>query len=110
VRQFHGAFGIVDCNRERATPRDAGWSPVLFQIALQDGVEGLDDPGALSIHSHSIINRSRKPAWLKGFAMINMGHYRRFYRHPTRALVWCGRWRDLRGDDSGKSVVNRPLG
>ncbi|WP_448177627.1 hypothetical protein [Stenotrophomonas maltophilia] len=40
----------------------------------------------LSTHSHSIINRSRKPAWLKGFAMINMGHYRRFYRHPTRAL------------------------
>ena len=37
-------------------------------------------------HSHSIINRSRKPAWLKGFAMIDMGHYRRFYRHPTRAL------------------------
>jgi hypothetical protein len=36
--------------------------------------------------THTIINRSRKPAWLKGFAMINMGHYRRFYRHPTRAL------------------------
>jgi hypothetical protein len=61
-------------------------------------------------HSHSIINRSRKPAWLKGFAMIDMGHYRRFYRHPTRALVWCGRWRDLRGDNSGNSIVNRPLG
>jgi hypothetical protein len=37
-------------------------------------------------HSHSIINKSRKPAWLKGFAMIDIGHYRRFYRHPTRAL------------------------
>jgi len=37
-------------------------------------------------YSHSIINRSRKPAWLKGFAMIDMGLYRRFYRHPTRAL------------------------
>lgn len=60
--------------------------------------------------AHSIINRSRKPAWSKGFAMIDMGHYRRFYRHPTRALVWCGRWRDLRGDDSGNSIVNRPLG
>lgn len=40
----------------------------------------------LSTHSHSIINRSRKPAWLKGFAMIDMGPYRRFYRHPTRDL------------------------
>ncbi|WP_156880399.1 hypothetical protein [Thermomonas fusca] len=39
-----------------------------------------------AVHSHSIINRSRKPAWLKGFAMIDMGLYRRFYRHPTRAL------------------------
>lgn len=44
------------------------------------------DLGQTPDHSHSIINRSRKPAWLKGFAMINMGHYRRFYRHPTRAL------------------------
>jgi len=39
-----------------------------------------------SIHSHSIINRSRKPAWLKGLAMIDIGHYRRFYRLPARAL------------------------
>ncbi|NII05656.1 hypothetical protein [Luteibacter anthropi] len=38
------------------------------------------------ITPHSIINRSRKPAWLKGFAMIDMGHYRRLYRHPTRAF------------------------
>lgn len=40
----------------------------------------------LSTHSHPIISRSRKPAWLKGFAMIDMGPYSRFYRHPTRAL------------------------
>lgn len=39
-----------------------------------------------SNHSHSIINRPPKPAWLKGLAVIDMGHYRRFYRHPTRAL------------------------
>ncbi|WP_139764052.1 integrase core domain-containing protein, partial [Salmonella enterica] len=29
------------------------------------------------LHTHSIINRSRKPACLKGFAMIDMDRYRR---------------------------------
>ncbi|MBP6726049.1 MAG: hypothetical protein KA132_02380, partial [Thauera sp.] len=34
--------------------------------------------------AHSIINETRKSAWLKGFAMIEIGPYRRFYRlHRT---------------------------
>lgn len=37
-------------------------------------------PRKLRDHSHSIINRSRKPAWLKGLAVIDMGPYRRLYR------------------------------
>uniref|UniRef100_UPI001F22A20B hypothetical protein n=1 Tax=Bordetella pseudohinzii TaxID=1331258 RepID=UPI001F22A20B len=27
------------------------------------------------------------PAWLKGLAVIDMGSYRRFYRHPTGAFL-----------------------
>ncbi len=41
-------------------------------------------------HSHSIINRSRKPAWLKGFAVIDMGLYRRFYRHKRTSFAGAG--------------------
>jgi hypothetical protein len=36
---------------------------------------------------HQIINRSRKPAWLKGFAVIDTGHYRRFYRQKRRTFA-----------------------
>lgn len=36
---------------------------------------------------HSIINRSRKPAWLKGLAVIDMGLYRRYYRHSVNLLL-----------------------
>lgn len=43
-----------------------------------------DSPRRTSIHSHSVINETRKSAWLKGFAMIEIGPYRRFYRlHRT---------------------------
>lgn len=48
-------------------------------------------------HSHSIINRSRKPAWLEGLAVIDKEPYRRFYRQPYAAFVDVWRWSDLRG-------------
>src|SRR5450830_1977494 len=38
-------------------------------------------------YSHSIINRPRRPAWLKGLAVIDMGRYRRFYRHGRRPFT-----------------------
>lgn len=41
-------------------------------------------------HSHSIINRSRKPAWLKGLGLINMGQYRRFYRQGHTSFAGAG--------------------
>lgn len=27
-----------------------------------------------------------------------------------KSFVWCGRWRDLQGDDSGNTIVNHLLG
>lgn len=38
-------------------------------------------------HSHSIINKTPKPAWLKGLAVIDMGHYRRFYRQKRTSFA-----------------------
>jgi hypothetical protein len=42
------------------------------------------------IHSHSIINRPSKPAWLKDLAVINIGVYRRFYRQKRRSFAGAG--------------------
>ena len=41
-------------------------------------------------HSHSIINRPPKPAWLKDLAVIDMGLYRRFYRQKRRSFAGAG--------------------
>jgi len=41
-------------------------------------------------HSHSIINEPRKPAWLKGLGLIDMGHYRRFYRQGRPSFAGAG--------------------
>lgn len=41
-------------------------------------------------HSHSVINESRKSAWLKGFAMIEMGPYRRLYRLHRTSFAGAG--------------------
>lgn len=41
-------------------------------------------------HSHSIINRPSKPAWLKDLAVIDMGLYRRFYRQKRRSFAGAG--------------------
>ena len=40
--------------------------------------------------SHSVINETRKSAWLKGFAVIEMGHYRRFYRQSSSSFAGAG--------------------
>jgi len=45
-------------------------------------ISGLD-----AHHFHPIINGSRKSLWLKGFAMIEMGPYHRFYR--PRMRIFC---------------------
>jgi hypothetical protein len=44
----------------------------------------------LAIHSHSIINRPSKPAWLKDLAVIDMGLYRRFYRQKRTSFAGAG--------------------
>ena len=41
-------------------------------------------------HSHSMINRPPKPAWLKDLAVIDMGLYRRFYRQKRRSFAGAG--------------------
>lgn len=41
-------------------------------------------------HSHSIINKPPKPAWLKGLAVIDMGPYRRFYRQKRTSFAGAG--------------------
>ena len=44
---------------------------------FQDAAERLE----ITVHySHSVINETRKSVWLKGFSVIEMWPYRRFYR------------------------------
>ena len=38
-------------------------------------------------HSHSIINKPSKPAWLKDLAVIGMCLYRRFYRQTRSSFA-----------------------
>jgi len=52
--------------------------------------KGAERRPCCSIHSHSIINSSRKSAWLKGFALIDIGRYRRFYRQKNRSFAGAG--------------------
>ena len=43
-----------------------------------------------AIHSHSIINETRKSAWLKGLAVIEMDLYRHFYRQERTPFADAG--------------------
>ena len=45
---------------------------------------------SVAAYSHSIINRSPKPAWLKGISVINIGHYRHFYRKKRASFAGAG--------------------
>ena len=56
----------------------------------------------LSTHSHSIINKPRKSAWLKGLALIDIGPYRRFYRQGNTPFPGAG----LRGIGSSSISFN----
>lgn len=47
-------------------------------------------PSAGGVHSHSIINKPPKPAWLKDLAVIDVGLYRRFYRQKRRSFAGAG--------------------
>lgn len=38
----------------------------------------------------SIINKPRRPAWLKGFSVIDMGLYRRSYRQKRTSFADAG--------------------
>lgn len=58
-------------------------------------------------HSHSIINKSPEPAWLKELAVIDKAPYRRFYRQPYRAFVDVWRWSDLRGGGDFEHLINQ---
>ena len=49
-----------------------------------------DSPRRTRFHSHSIINRPPKPAWLKGLAVINIGRYRHFYRKKRASFASAG--------------------
>ncbi|WP_238865903.1 hypothetical protein [Achromobacter xylosoxidans] len=66
----------------------AAWSSVGRRV----NEKGAEAPFSFTVreakqdHSHSIINKSLKPTWLKGFAVIDMGPYRRFYRQK-RSLI-----------------------
>lgn len=42
------------------------------------------------VDPHSIINRLRKPAWLKGLALTDEGLYRRFYRQNRTSFAGAG--------------------
>ena len=53
-------------------------------------------------HSHSIINKPRKSAWLKGLALIDIGPYRRFYRQGNTPFPGAG----LRGIGSSSISFN----
>lgn len=77
-----GLTNGVNARHEKARARRA--------FSWFSGLSGRD-------HSHSIINRSRKPAWLEGLAVIDKEPYRRFYRQPYAAFVDVWRWSDLRG-------------
>ena len=61
-----------------------------------------DSPRRTSIHSHSIINKPRKSAWLKGLALIDIGPYRRFYRQGNTPFPGAG----LRGIGSSSISFN----
>lgn len=52
--------------------------------------DGMKRPDMTLIYSHSIINDSRKSLWLKGFAMIEMGLYRRLYRQQRTSFSGAG--------------------
>lgn len=58
----------------------------------------------LQCHSHSIINRSPIPAWLKGLAVINIGHYRHFYRKKRASFAGAGD-----GAICGAATLTTPL-
>ena len=54
---------------------------------FQDAAERLE---ITVLIPHSIINDSRKSLWLKGFAMIEMGLYRRLYRQQRTSFSGAG--------------------
>ena len=56
----------------------------------------------LTAYSHSIINKPRKSAWLKGLALIDIGPYRRFYRQGNTPFPGAG----LRGIGSSSISFN----
>jgi hypothetical protein len=57
-------------------------------------------------HSHSNINKTPKPAWLKGLAEIDM-EPQSLLPSEARIFCWRGRWSDLRGDDPSDTIINR---
>ena len=56
--------------------------------------DGRKHRGTILAHSHSIINGSRKSAWLNGLAVIDMSLYRRFYRQENTPFAGAG-WRGI---------------
>lgn len=61
-------------------------------------------------HSHSIINRPSKPAWLKELAVIDMSLYRRFYRQNRTSFADAGDGTISRGNDTNDTIINQHQG
>lgn len=72
------------------------------RTASSDGPSGVTQLIQAGDHSHSIINKPRKSAWLKGLALIDIGPYRRFYRQGNTPFPGAG----LRGIGSSSISFN----
>ncbi|WP_321800809.1 hypothetical protein [Burkholderia sp. BCC1988] len=82
-----GDHRITAANRTNDNARQVPLPGVAHHPMPLSVIEARLDADA---HSHSIVNRSRKPAWLKGFAVIDMTLYRRFYRHTRTSFAGAG--------------------
>lgn len=76
-------------NRMTASPRISTLLPARKITRMRLRMKPWREPAGPA-HSHSIINGSRKSAWLKGLAVIDMGLYRRFYRQENMPFAGAG--------------------
>ncbi|WP_284425511.1 hypothetical protein [Acidovorax sp. SUPP1855] len=89
VGYIHTRLTVINCAPNESQRRKS-----------EPTASGLDAPGngtfapyvieGPPVHSHSIINRPSKPAWLKDLAVIDIGLYRRFYRQKRISFAGAG--------------------
>jgi hypothetical protein len=71
-------------------PRQCSIPGGYRQLRCHERTSQLSRTTLASTALHSIINRSPKPAWLKGMAAIDLGAYRRFYRQEHTSFAEAG--------------------